>query len=102
MTSRPQIDDSCYDSAVAAVPAPRNCEWCIDPAASSDRMRLFGIPGSGVPKGEICAVYPDGTWRADSPDPAQWWHFGATGQELDLQAGMRRALKVAIALGWNL
>lgn len=90
--SRPTISDSEYWAAVKAVPPPIGTQWESDPSASSDRLRLFRNQG-----GEICVVYPDGVWAVDERGG---YNFCARGREVDLHSAMRRALRVAEALGW--
>lgn len=93
--TRLTISPELRDTAEAAVPAPTDHSWQWDPAASGDRLRLFVDP-SGP---EVCVVYGDGSWAVDSLTDYQ---FAAHGEEGTLQDGMRRALKVAHAIGWKL
>lgn len=95
---RPTISPEEYKAACAAVPAPPGTGWCWDPSASSDRLRLF----FEKPRcGEVCVAYPDGTYCVD--DPGDGYCFVAEGKEAGgLEAAMRRALLVAVAVGWDL
>jgi len=97
---RPTISEDEFEAACAAVPAPPGTEWCFDPAASSDRMRLFW-DFDGPRCGEICIAYPDGSYEVD--DPGEDYQFAAEGKEPSggLEAAMRRALRVAEAVGWD-
>ena len=98
---RPSISDSEFNAAVAAVPAPAGFVWVRDPAAGSDRVRLFGDAEPPGFRGEVCQAYPSGDWCVRDPTYTHQ-NFGAQGEEVDLQEAMVRALKVAIALGWEL
>ena len=90
---RPTIGDAEFDAARLAVPAPKGFSWQFDPAASSDRLRLFREPSGG----EVGGAYPNGQWWVD--DVEKSYRAAAEGKEASLLNAMSRVLLIAKALG---
>lgn len=97
---RNRIDVQRFYEATDQVPAPFGTKWEFDRAAYADRLRLFWHESSGR-RGQILNVDVDGAWHVESTDPKDY-QYAATGVEKSLEDGMRRALLVARALGWDL
>lgn len=91
---RPSISYKEFQTAIKAVPAPFGSTWEWN-TLPDDRLYLFDrVDSEGV-----CIVYSDGAWEVDS---LTTYRFAACGREMTLEDGMRRALKVACALRWQL
>lgn len=58
-----KIDDEMYSRVTGLAPAPEGWTWTVDPAASSDRLRLWSEWGTMQARERAC-VYPNGEWHA--------------------------------------
>ena len=98
--TRPTISGREYDYWTDEVPAPPDTYWAFDPAATSDRIRLFATQGGRVGFGEIGTVYPNGTWWVYSAGQYQPVSEGICPSSVP--DAMREMLEHARALGWKL
>lgn len=99
-----EFSDAAYTDAVVAVSPPTGYVWCVDPAATGWRLRLFGCAihthNADDPRGSVCVAWLDGRWGVGDPKHQQY-QYVASGTEDGLHSAMRRALRVADAVGWD-
>lgn len=90
---RPTIDQAAFEAAVAEAPPPTGMAWALDPACSSDRVRLFSRG-----RGELGQVYPPEEGEYGQWSWATVWRPEIQGRAASLPAALRRLLLAVDAL----